>query len=70
VQRDLESTRVKLIEAITSFKASNTANEYLDKKLSEAVETLRAEKLDVVDDDTVTRFMLYTKLYAELGSEE
>jgi hypothetical protein len=70
VQKDLESTRNKLIEAITLFRETNKSNEFLDKKLSAAQETLLAEKLDVVDDDTVTRFMLYTKLYAELGSEE
>ena len=74
---DLESIKMKLVVvrdslllSIESFGSQHPENEYINKKLTEARGQLLTEKLDVVDDETVTRFMLYTKLAAELASEE
>lgn len=74
---DQESIRLKLAEvkgtllaSIEAFGSAHPENEYINKKLAEAREQLQTERLDVIDDETVTRFMLYTKLGAELGSEE
>ena len=74
---DPESMKLKLTEvrdtlltSIASFGVTHPENEYINKKLAEAKEQLVSEKLEVVDDETVTRFMLYTKLAAELESED
>ena len=74
---DPESIKLKLTEvrdgllgSIGSFGQQHPENEYINKKLTEAREQLLTEKLDVVNDETVTRFMLYTQLAAELESEE
>lgn len=74
---DPDSIRLKLVEvrdgllaSIDSFGVQRPDNEYIIKKLAEAKEQLLNERLEVVDDETVTRFMLYTKLAAELESED
>ena len=45
-------------------------NDYLKNKLEETKSTLLGENLDLVDDETVTRFMLYSKLRDELETKE
>jgi hypothetical protein len=74
---DQNSIKLKLLEvkqalltSIDEFGKLNTENEYINKKLTEAREKLLNEKLESVDDGTVTRFMLYTKLTSELKHEE
>lgn len=70
---DAETMKKKLIEVKTrlvSLIDGFDGSEYVNKKLTQAREQLVAETLDVVDDDTVTRFMLYAKLGSELCSEE
>ena len=73
---DDSSIRLKLIEvkdvliaSINSFEVEHPENTYINKKLVEAKEQLLAEDLATIDDDVVTRFMLYTKLSEELGTE-
>jgi hypothetical protein len=68
IQRKLVEVRDSLIESINDFNKSNSDNEYVNKKLLTVKEKLIAESLDSVDDDTVTRFMLYVKLNDELVS--
>lgn len=70
IQMKLEEVKARMLSEIAEFRRQNTDNEYVIKKLDEVQERIRAESLDHVDDDTVTRFMLYTKLSAELTSEE
>lgn len=70
IKLKLAEVRDTLLSSIDSFGAQHPENEYINKKLTEAREQLLTEKLEVVDDETVTRFMLYTKLAAELESEE
>lgn len=74
---DPESIRLKLVEVkarllaeIERFCSQNVDNEYIGNKLTDARQLIEAEQLDVINDDTVTRFMLYTKLSGELTSEE
>lgn len=70
IKKKLTEVRDTLLVSIESFGESHPENEYINKKLTEARQQLAAEKLDVVDDETVTRFMLYTKLSVELESKE
>lgn len=70
IKLKLTEVRDTLLKSIESFGSEHPENEYINKKLTEAREQLLTEKLDVVDDETVTRFMLYTKLAAELESED
>lgn len=70
IRLKLMEIRDGLLSSIESFMATKPDNEYINKKLVEAKEQLLTEKLEVVDDETVTRFMLYTKLAAELESED
>ena len=75
---DQTSIRLKLTEIkrdLTSLivdyqKNSELPNEYLDGKLQETLSLLESESLASVDDDTVTRFMLYSRLRDELESKE
>ncbi len=72
VAKKLEEVKGGLLAAIDEHLAAGAAdglNEYVKAKLASAKEQLLAEKLDVVDDATVTRFMLYAKLASELGGE-
>jgi len=55
---------------LTEACASANTGEFLKGKLQETHAALAAEDLDVVDDSTVTRFMLYSKLMSELESKE
>jgi hypothetical protein len=70
IKLKLSEIKDSLLSSIDSFGSIHPENEYINKKLAEAKEQLLTEKLEVVNDDTVTRFMLYTKLAAELESEE
>jgi hypothetical protein len=72
-----QSIKLKLIEVkerilaeIAEFRQQNVDNEYIIKKLDEVQKRIQEETLNEVDDETVTRFMLYTKLSSELTSEE
>lgn len=71
IKMKLSEVRDTLLASIDSFGTTQQSNnEYIDKKLTEAREQLLAEKLDAVNDETVTRFMLYAKLAVELESED
>lgn len=70
IKKKLLEVKEHLIECIDNFNNERVENEYINKKLIETKHQLVSETLEVIDDDTVTRFMLYTKLEAELRSEE
>lgn len=70
IRLKLAEVKQRLLAEIDQFKAQNPDNEYIGSKLAEARSQLEAELLEAVDDDTVTRFMLYTKLSGELTSED
>ncbi len=66
IKLKLVETRDRLLGSIENFGQHNPENAYINKKLAEAKSQLIAENLETVDDATVTRFMLYTKLAGEL----
>lgn len=70
IRMKLEEVRSSLLDSISDFRVMYPENEYVCKQLDEAAEQLRAECLDVIDDETVTRFMLYIKLHEELTTED
>lgn len=68
IRMKLQEIKTDLIDLIDGYET--VANEYLRNKLQETKSTLLSENLDLVDDETVTRFMLYSKLRDELESKE
>lgn len=70
IKLKLNEIREKLLNLITEFNKNNAENDFINKKMFEAKEKILSEKIENVDDETVTRFMLYTKLASELDSEE
>ena len=68
IKKKLVEVKTSLLGEVSKFLHDNSDNEYVNKKLVEVRENLERESLDDVDDDTVTRFMLYTKLSDELSS--
>lgn len=70
IQMKLVEVKERLLAEINDFRQQNQDNEYVVNKLDEVHERIQAESLDPIDDNTVTRFMLYTKLSTELTSEE
>lgn len=70
IKLKLKEVKERLLAEIGEFRQQNVDNEYVINKLDEVQQRIQQEALDQVDDDTVTRFMLYTKLSAELTSEE
>jgi hypothetical protein len=65
----LNEVRERLISSIDAFRLTTT-DKYVSDKLANAREQLIAENVENVDDELVTRFMLYTKLTQELDSPE
>ena len=66
----LQEVRDSLLGQIDVYTNKSNDTEYVHKKLAEARQLIESETLERVDDATVTRFMLYTKLSSELTSEE
>jgi len=64
----LQEIKSDLLRLIDGYET--VANDYLKNKLQETKSTLLSENLELVDDETVTRFMLYSKLKDELESKE
>lgn len=70
IVKRLVEMRDRLISGVDAFCRQNHDSTYVCDKMVQVRERLLAETLDAVDDDTVTRFMLYAKLGDELVSEE
>lgn len=70
ITKKLIEVKNRLTTEIADFRQKNSENEYVNKKLDEVQQQLDAETLEEVNDGTVTRFMLYTKLSSELTAEE
>lgn len=68
IRMKLQEIKSDLVSLIDGYEIE--ANEYLKNKLQETKSTLLSENLELVDDETVTRFMLYSKLRDELESKE
>lgn len=68
IRMKLKEIKSDLLSRIDCYETE--ANEYLKNKLQETKSTLLSEDLELVDDESVTRFMLYAKLNDELTSKE
>lgn len=69
IKMKLQEIKQKLVSEIDEYSLKNPDDVYVNKKLAEAKLRLEEEALESIDDDTVTRFMLYTKLRSELTTE-
>ena len=70
IKLKLREVKDDLLTLIDTYDHTQSPNEYLKSKLQETKETLLNESLEAVDDETVTRFMLYSRLRDELESKE
>jgi hypothetical protein len=70
IQKKLTEIKARLLEEIAGYEAEKSGNVYVNEKLAEVKNQLLAETLEDVNDEAVTRFMLYTKLGSELGEKE
>jgi len=66
----LQETKDELLQLIEQYSSEVQQNEYIKNKLADAKSCLLNEGLKLVDDETVTRFMLYSRLKDELESKE
>ena len=69
IKLKLQEIKLGLIYLLDNYQTT-IKNDYLKNKLAETRQTLLEENLEEVDDSTVTRFMIYTKLNDELVSKE
>ena len=70
IQKKLTEIKSRLLEEISAYEAEKPDNMYVNEKLTEVKNNLLAESLEEVNDEAVTRFMLYTKLGSELSEKE
>jgi hypothetical protein len=70
IRGKLAEIRDDLMRKISMHESSFSENRYISNKLTEAKDRLITENFESINDDTITRFMLYTKLSSELDSEE
>ena len=69
IKKKLVEVKQRLLRGIAEFSRQNVEHEYVNKKMDEARQRIEGETLEVVDDDTVSRFMLYAQLNSELTEE-
>lgn len=65
----LNEIKESLMNSLDSYLLESK-NEFVNKKLNDVKQKLISEDLHHVNDESVTRFMLYTKLFDELKSGE
>lgn len=71
IRMKLNEIKNNLLDLIDSYDSiQESSNEFLKKKLEETKSTLISEDLSDVDDSTVTRFMLYSRLKDELEEKD
>lgn len=70
IKNKLGGIRNSLIESMEAYSRTNSENEYVVGRLTEAKDKLILEDLDSVDDDMITRFMLYMGLNRELTEND
>lgn len=70
IRLKLQEIKQDLLSLIDGYIVECVNNVYLKEKIDETKETLLQENLELVDDSTVTRFMLYSRLRDELTSKE
>lgn len=65
----LEGVKQRVVSAIDEGMKADSFSDYVKGQLAETRQHVLAESFDSVDDDLVTRFMLYLKLEGELREE-
>ena len=65
--KKMNEIREKLVDSITSYVSTNDVSEHLQVKLEE-VRSKLSEAIEVIDDSSVSEYMLYAKLVEELTS--
>lgn len=70
ISRKLLEVKQDLLQSIDEFCQVNASSKYLIEKMSGVKNELMSESLEKIDDDTITRFMMYMKLNNEIKSEE
>lgn len=69
LKQRLTEIRDMTVKAVDAYvKNAPEGDKYVCEKMQDVKRRLVEEKLDVINDDTVTRFMLYIKLRSELES--
>lgn len=69
IRMKLEEVRKNLVNLINEY-SSSLNNDFLKEKLEQTKLGLMQEDLETIDDSTVTRFMLYSRLNDELETKE
>jgi signal transduction histidine kinase len=69
IRMKLQEIKGQLLGLIDNYAQENSTD-YVNPKLQETRDELVSEGFDVIDDETVTRFMLYSRLADELSSKE
>ena len=70
VRLKLTEIREGLLPLVEESLLSESHGKYLGTKLTEVREALKDENVEMIDDSTITRFMLYSRLQSELESKE
>jgi hypothetical protein len=70
IRLKLRETRNSLVTAIDSYIEKHGNDSILLSRLNEARQLILSESIDVVDDNTVTKFLQYTELTDELTRKE
>jgi hypothetical protein len=66
IKLKLSEIKSNLLQLVESYSDNLRDNDYIKNKLSDVKQSLLEESLETINDETVTRFMLYSKLVSEL----
>lgn len=70
IKRKLEEVKQELLDAMVEYMDNHAESKYIIEKINSAKNQIISETLSVIDDETVSRFMLYSSLRQELTSGE
>lgn len=70
LQKKLQDLKESTLRSLDTFLSSITESSYIYEKLVEAKASIEAEKLDEINDNVITKFMLLMKLVSELETRE
>ena len=70
IRLKLQEIKDELLTMIDGYISSQGEAKYINQKLVETKTAILQESIDSVDDETVTRFMLYSRLNDELKTKE
>lgn len=70
IKKKLESIKESLLESIKSYSEQKKENKFLVDKMQDVKTKILSESFDVIDDNVVSKFMLYSTLRHELSEVE